>query len=40
MQQKAREEVISVLGGNGDNVLPDSDQLAKLEYLSMLMKEV
>jgi hypothetical protein len=39
MQQKAREEVISVLG-DGENVLPTVDQLAKLDYLNMLMKEV
>jgi cytochrome P450 len=40
VQQKARKEVIDVMGEEPDTVIPTEAQLSELKYLFMVMKEV
>ncbi|GAN02680.1 cytochrome P450 [Mucor ambiguus] len=39
IQDKARNEIISILGDEKSDVLPTAEQLVKMEYLNMIIKE-
>lgn len=39
-QQKARKEVLNILGTDPVDVLPDINQLKQMDYLSNVIKEV
>lgn len=39
MQQKARDEILRVLGDDNSNTIPTAEQLTKFEYLNILIKE-
>jgi hypothetical protein len=40
LQEKARQEVLDVLGDEKDDAWPTLEQLKNLHYLSKVMKEV
>lgn len=40
MQQKARDEILHVLGDDNSNTAPTAEQLNKFDYLNILIKEV
>ena len=40
IQKKAREEVLSVLGDDPEDVLPTKEDLKELKYLDAVIKEV
>jgi len=40
MQQRAREEVIDILGDVPYDVIPDVKQMKRFEYLDQILKEV
>ncbi|KAG1114134.1 hypothetical protein G6F42_014272 [Rhizopus arrhizus] len=39
IQEKARNEIISILGDEKSDVLPTAEQISKMEYLNMIIKE-
>ncbi|CEP19504.1 hypothetical protein [Parasitella parasitica] len=39
IQEKARKEIISILGDGTTDVLPTPEQLSKMDYLNMVIKE-
>ncbi|OAC97968.1 CYP509 protein [Mucor lusitanicus CBS 277.49] len=39
IQEKARNEIISILGDENSDVLPTAEQLLKMEYLNTVIKE-
>ena len=39
IQQKAREEVIEILGDQPVDILPSADQLKKMTYLQQIINE-
>jgi hypothetical protein len=40
VQEKARQEVIKVLGDEPEDVLPRAEELRQIPYLDMVLKEV
>lgn len=40
IQEKARKEVLSVLGDEAKDVLPTKEDLKKMKYLDAVIKEV
>jgi hypothetical protein len=40
MQQKAREEVILVLGDGPDSVRPTTEEIREMKYVDAVLKEV
>jgi cholesterol 24(S)-hydroxylase len=40
IQQRAREEAISILGDKPEDVLPTVEDTKKVDYISQIMKEV
>ncbi|CAO3614209.1 unnamed protein product [Mucor fragilis] len=39
IQEKARNEIVSILGDEESDVIPTAEQLVKMEYLNMIIKE-
>ena len=40
IQQRAREEVISIFGDAPEDIIPSFDQLKQLDYINQIIKEV
>jgi cholesterol 24(S)-hydroxylase len=40
IQQRAREEAISILGDESEDVLPTVDETKRMSYINQIMKEV
>lgn len=40
MQQKARDEVLGVLGDSDTDIIPSVSQTKQMNYLNMVIKEV
>lgn len=40
IQEKARKEVLEILGDNDQDVYPTTEQIKKMKYLNQIIKEV